>query len=300
MSRIKAKSGLPLAAFLGAALLGGCSWFEDKPQPAAATGTESGIPSVNSVPNQRPRSTLINLATLGGGLGSDSGHAAYSGELIPVIASVPRPEPAPPPPPVPAETAAAAGDAPPAESAAPEAPAPEAAPAAPPAAPVVPLGSPAPQLGEGGAVEGAPADAAAAPALPEGAAAPAYGYAAPAAAPEAPAPAPLGGGPIALIYFDANSTELGPDDLDVVAKIVDLQRQYGGIVRIIGHASRQSGSPEENEKISMDRAHAIADALSAAGLAPGSILVAAAGDSQAAPDSDEALNRRAEIFLTPY
>src|SRR5262245_31935386 len=75
----------------------------------------------------------------------------------------------------------------------------------------------------------------------------------------AAAPAPLnqgqaryGGEPVGLIYFRDGSSELGADDRRVIEQIAQIQRSYGGVVSVIGHASVGGTNADEqaNQRIS--------------------------------------------------
>jgi outer membrane protein OmpA-like peptidoglycan-associated protein len=106
-----------------------------------------------------------------------------------------------------------------------------------------------------------------------------------------------GGQPVALIYFDEGSSTLSPDDQSVLQQIAGMQRAYGGVVHIVGHASTGTGTEST-------RANAVAQQLISYGVPPVAIQTAAAGDSQPlfseAMPSGEAANRRAEVYLAAY
>src|SRR5262249_52828163 len=117
---------------------------------------------------------------------------------------------------------------------------------------------------------------------------------------------PLAGGrPMALIYFDEGSAKLGPDDQGVLQQIAGMQRAYGGVIHVVGHASTGTGSSQQaNQRGSQARADAVARQLISYGVPAGAIQTVAAGDSQplfaeTAP-SGEAANRRAEVYLSAY
>jgi outer membrane protein OmpA-like peptidoglycan-associated protein len=142
-----------------------------------------------------------------------------------------------------------------------------------------------------------------------------------AAARPTPAPPPLGGVVAALpdaaqgaaslkvatILFDNGSARLSRRDHDILRGVVRLQRQRGGRVRVIGHASSRTRSMDPvrhkmvNFKVSADRAQAVRDALVRAGLGRQDIGAQALSDSRPlyyeVMPSGEAGNRRAEIFI---
>jgi outer membrane protein OmpA-like peptidoglycan-associated protein len=123
----------------------------------------------------------------------------------------------------------------------------------------------------------------------------------------AAAPAPpyaTHGEPIGLIYFGEGSYTLSADDRDVLVQIANMQRSYGGVVHVVGHASMATGAAEANQRISAARAQAVADQLMQYGVPREAIQVIAAGDAQplyseTAP-SGEAGNRRADVYLGAY
>lgn len=142
---------------------------------------------------------------------------------------------------------------------------------------------------------------------------PSYGAAQIAAAPAMPAPTQpyYGGEPVGLIYFREGSSDLSADDRGVLEQIAQIQRAYGGVVNVVGHASVGGASSvnyaqhqEANQRISEARANAVAQELMKFGVPLGAIRASAAGDSQplyseVAP-TGEAGNRRVEVYLSAY
>lgn len=131
-------------------------------------------------------------------------------------------------------------------------------------------------------------------------------YAPPAAVP----PLPAAGQPVGIIYFNNGSARLSRDDSRVVKQVAEMHRYYGGVIRIVGHASQRTGNMDPfaqgqvNYEVSVDRANSIARALTKAGV-PGSLVqVAAVGSANpVSPETmpaGEATNRRVEIFLSAY
>lgn len=128
----------------------------------------------------------------------------------------------------------------------------------------------------------------------------------------APGPAPSqgqsgsSGEPVGLIYFRDGSAELGADDRRVIQQIAEIQRAYGGVVSVIGHASvgGASANDQANQRISEARATAVAEELMRQGVPLEAIRAGAAGDSQPlyseAAANGEAGNRRVEVYLTAY
>lgn len=122
---------------------------------------------------------------------------------------------------------------------------------------------------------------------------------------------PYGGGqPVGLVYFRDGSAKLSSDDRKVLKQIAEMQKMYGGVIRVVGHASMRTGSmdlarhQQANQKISEARANAVARQLAKYGVPRGAIQVLAAGDSQPVYSemmpTGEAANRRAEVYLSAY
>jgi outer membrane protein OmpA-like peptidoglycan-associated protein len=128
----------------------------------------------------------------------------------------------------------------------------------------------------------------------------------------APAPAPsqgqqrYGGEPVGLIYFRDGSSDLSSDDRRVIEQIAEIQRSYGGVVSVIGHASvgGTGADQQANQRISEARATAVAQELMRHGVPLEAIRAGAAGDSQPlyseAAANGEAGNRRVEVYITAY
>lgn len=87
---------LPLTALL---VIAGCSWFEEEPTPpepseqAKATPApgegetmngdqEAQIPDINSVPNEAPKPSILNLDQAQQGLGADTSNAQHTDETL--------------------------------------------------------------------------------------------------------------------------------------------------------------------------------------------------------------------------
>jgi len=119
-----------------------------------------------------------------------------------------------------------------------------------------------------------------------------------------------GGQPVGMIYFRDGSAKLSSDDRKVLKQIAEMQRTYGGVIRVVGHASMRTGSmdlashQQANQRISEARANAVARHLTRLGVPSAAIQVSAVSDSQPvyseAMPTGEAANRRAEVYLTAY
>ncbi|WP_368413016.1 OmpA family protein [Dongia sp.] len=139
-------------------------------------------------------------------------------------------------------------------------------------------------------------------------------YAAPGFQSYAPAaavpPLPAAGQPVGVVFFNNGSAKLGRDDARVVKQIAEMHRYYGGVIRLVGHASQRTSNmnpytqDQVNYNVSLKRANAIARALTRAGVPAALVQVAAAGSTTpVAPETmpaGEANNRRVEIYLSAY
>jgi len=119
-----------------------------------------------------------------------------------------------------------------------------------------------------------------------------------------------GGQPVGMIYFRDGSAKLSSDDRKVLKQIAEMHRTYGGVVRVVGHASMRTGSMDfvshqkANQRISEARANAVARQLQRYGVPELAIQISAAGATQPvyseAMPNGEAANRRAEVYLSAY
>jgi len=122
-----------------------------------------------------------------------------------------------------------------------------------------------------------------------------------------PASLPPPGAPIAVVFFADASSSLSDRAMGVLRNVILVQRQVGGQLRIIGHASERTAAVSYSEHISINqrlsqaRANAVARALIRFGAAPGSISMAAVGSQQPVylevMPTGEAGNRRVEVYL---
>ncbi|MET1027924.1 MAG: OmpA family protein [Dongiaceae bacterium] len=117
-----------------------------------------------------------------------------------------------------------------------------------------------------------------------------------------------GAQPVGLVYFSDGSVNLSADDRRILQQIAKPQQTFGGVVRIIGHASsRTENMPidrhqKSNVDVSVARAAAVARQLVRFGVDPNFVQVAGVSDSRPVyPEimpAGEAANRRAEIYLS--
>jgi outer membrane protein OmpA-like peptidoglycan-associated protein len=108
-----------------------------------------------------------------------------------------------------------------------------------------------------------------------------------------PKPTAPVGTPVAEIKFGADSTSLSDNDRQTLATVVPLYQQNPGKVRIVGYAGAGSGAVEQlsSYRSALDRAQAVAAALTQAGIPSDKIQV------EAAPASANSGESRAEILL---
>jgi outer membrane protein OmpA-like peptidoglycan-associated protein len=111
-----------------------------------------------------------------------------------------------------------------------------------------------------------------------------------------------------LIFFDNGSSKLKPKGRDVLRAVAALQREHGGVLRLVGHASSTISpnlDPVEgsaiNRRVAQRRAESTAAELRRLGLAADQIQMDAEGAQTPAYDEatplGEAGNRRVEIYL---
>jgi len=106
-------------------------------------------------------------------------------------------------------------------------------------------------------------------------------------------PAAAAGTPIAEVKFAADSTTLSDEDRQTLEKVVPLYQQNPGKVRIVGYAGAGSGAAEQlnSFRAALDRAQAVAAALTRAGIPADKIAV------EAAPSAADPVESRAEVLL---
>ena len=106
-------------------------------------------------------------------------------------------------------------------------------------------------------------------------------------------PPPPAGTPVAEIRFAADSTSLTEGDRQKLETVVPLYQQSPGKVRIVGYAEAASGAVEQlnGYRTALDRAQAVAAALTHAGIPSDKIQV------EAAPSGADSGESRAEVIL---
>ena len=117
----------------------------------------------------------------------------------------------------------------------------------------------------------------------------------------------VGGLPDAVLFFETGSSRVGQGDMNKLRQIAQTQRNSGAIVKVVGHASSRTRElPLDrhmmvNLRMSQERSTNVVKTLINLGVPSQQIVVEAKSDSapltREAMPSDEAKNRRTEIFL---
>jgi len=109
-----------------------------------------------------------------------------------------------------------------------------------------------------------------------------------------PKPPPvIAGTPVAEVKFAADSTALTNEDRQTLEKVVPLYQQNPGKVRVVGYAAAGSGAAEQlnSFRAALDRAQAVAAALTEGGIPSDKISV------EAAPSGADLVENRADVLL---
>jgi outer membrane protein OmpA-like peptidoglycan-associated protein len=106
-------------------------------------------------------------------------------------------------------------------------------------------------------------------------------------------PPALVGTPVAEIKFVSDSTSLTDKDRQILETVLPVYQQNPGKVRIVGYAGAGSGAVEQLDsyRTALDRAQAVAAALTKAGIPSEKIQV------EAAPQGNNSGESRAEVLL---
>jgi outer membrane protein OmpA-like peptidoglycan-associated protein len=122
-----------------------------------------------------------------------------------------------------------------------------------------------------------------------------------------PATPSRGNQQVAVIQFGAGSAGLTSNDLAILQRVAEMQRNNRATVRIVAHAQQDAaGSSADqvaraNYEISRQRALAVANQLVRLGVPANRIVAEAASDAEPAFETSSArgiaANRRAEIFV---
>jgi len=111
----------------------------------------------------------------------------------------------------------------------------------------------------------------------------------------------------AVIYFGHASARLSRQDREVLRQVAAVQKDYGGTVRVVGHASSRTKTSDlldhkiANHETSLARARAVAGELIKMGVPVQNVFVEALSDAQPeyseATRLGEAANRRANVYI---
>jgi len=112
---------------------------------------------------------------------------------------------------------------------------------------------------------------------------------------------------VATIQFANGSADLDSRDRTILRNVVALQRERGGVIRVVGHASSRTANMDPvshklvNYEMSTERAEMVAKTLSEMGARAQDIVIVAKADADPlyyeVMPSGEAGNRRTEVFL---
>lgn len=112
---------------------------------------------------------------------------------------------------------------------------------------------------------------------------------------------------VATIQYGHGSAALDSRDRTILRNVVALQRERGGLIRVVGHASARTANMDAvrhkmvNYEVSAERAEVVAKTLTDMGAPPRDIVVVAKADTEPlyyeVMPSGEAGNRRTEVYL---
>lgn len=105
----------------------------------------------------------------------------------------------------------------------------------------------------------------------------------------------------AVVYFDAGSAVVGPDGQRELRWFVDQMKPYPDAVILVHGFADTTGSAAENQDLAKARARAVADALTAQGIAASRLAVQSFGTESPAATNATAegrrRNRRVEVTV---
>jgi len=112
---------------------------------------------------------------------------------------------------------------------------------------------------------------------------------------------------VATIQYAHGSASLDSRDRAILRNVVALQRERGGVIRVVGHASARTANMDPvrhkmvNYAVSAERAEVVARTLTDLGVRPQDMVIVAKADTEPiyyeVMPSGEAGNRRTEVFL---
>jgi len=119
---------------------------------------------------------------------------------------------------------------------------------------------------------------------------------------QSPAPAPAAS-PNYIVYFDFDSWSLTAEDLAVIDQVIKTVRAGGAThITVVGHTDT-SGPADYNQKLSVERAHVVVEALVDMGASRKSFKVWGVGETDLAVETGDGVrepkNRRTVIDLVP-
>jgi outer membrane protein OmpA-like peptidoglycan-associated protein len=105
-----------------------------------------------------------------------------------------------------------------------------------------------------------------------------------------------------IIRFDTGSSKLVPGEADRIDDVAaEMKRLPGARITITGHAD-ETGSPDTNSKLSLDRANRVGDALVAHGILPAALTITGTGNAQplrqGSTDWDRQVNRSVSFTVS--
>jgi outer membrane protein OmpA-like peptidoglycan-associated protein len=101
------------------------------------------------------------------------------------------------------------------------------------------------------------------------------------------------GEPIAKIYFSSGQAAMPLDTKDAVVRVVDMAKNNPGKTVLISGFHDSKGDPAKNAELAKERAKSVRDALRAAGVEDGRILLRKPEVTTGSGDLKEA--RRVEV-----
>jgi outer membrane protein OmpA-like peptidoglycan-associated protein len=109
-----------------------------------------------------------------------------------------------------------------------------------------------------------------------------------------------------IVRFDAGSSKLTPGEADRIDDVVSAMKRLTAVganllITITGRAD-ETGNPETNSKLSIERANRVSDALVSQGIAPSALQVVAAGNTrplrQGGTEWDRQVNRSVSFAVS--
>jgi outer membrane protein OmpA-like peptidoglycan-associated protein len=83
-----------------------------------------------------------------------------------------------------------------------------------------------------------------------------------------------------LIRFDTNTAKLPPGEADHIDDVAAAMKNLQGVTFTVTGRADDTGNPDNNSRLSQDRAKVVSDALRALGIAPSAIKTLGVGNTQ--------------------